>query len=246
MLCSSTSSEQTMHRGMNCFKMGQLYELKIANRLKSVAYKGHPILVGTTASATANPDIPLTIVLPTETLKINIEAKNRGAFEGGCKKLYPTPQGMKINEECIQKFIIGEQLLYNGHILPWNRGQRTMEDWQKEKHIFDKDIYIEAATDAISEYYAKKGTQYIQIENKGLYHTGSDPLGLCVPMFKSNVVLRIRCTKHMHTGTSGRIPMDITAALQFNRRTLQSSPYTLDEGGQLPLAFTHKEQSAAE
>ncbi len=227
-----------MSRGANSFKKGQIYELKIADRLKTLVYKQTLIQVGTTAAATANPDIPLTISTPTESFKINIEAKNKGAFEGGCKKLDVTSQGMKITEDCIQSYILGDRTLYNGCILPWTRGLRTLEDWQKDKHIFEKDVYMEASEDAVAAYYAKKGTQYIQIEGKGLYHTGADPLDLGVPMFKSTIVMRIRCTKHMRKIGGQRVPTDITAALQFNRKTLPESPYTLDEGGQLPPHFS--------
>jgi hypothetical protein len=212
------------------------------NKHKGVEFDGELWMgYGTTSSdvtafnpATVNPDIPLIIPMQTESLKINIEAKNKGAFEGGCKKLDSTPQGMEITEDCIQKFIMGDKTPYNGCILPWTQGLRTFEDWQKVKHIFEKDVYMEAAEDAVAVYYAKKGTHYIQIEGKGLYHTGADPLDLGVPMFKSKVVLRIRCTKHMRKIGGQRVPTDITAALQFNRHALVASPYTLDEGGQLP------------
>jgi hypothetical protein len=231
--------QRVVSRGANSPNVGYAYELKIANRLKSGStYKQMPIQVGTTAAATANPDIPLTIPTPDGTLNINIEAKNKGAFEGGCKKLEATHQGMQINEDCIQKFIMGNNAPYNGAILPWTRGLVTLEDWQKEKHIFEKDVYMEAAEDAIATYYANKGTQYIQIEGKGLYHTGVDPLDLGVPMFKSKIILRIRCTKHMRKLGGQRVPTDITAALQFNRRSIPASPYTFDEGGQLPSHFS--------
>jgi hypothetical protein len=241
---AAAAAKELMNKGANSFKKGRAYELKVADRLATVAYKGTLIQVGATAAATANPDIPLTIPMPDETLKINIEAKNKGAFEGGCKKLISTPQGMEITEDCIQKFIMGDKTPYNGYILPWTQGLRTFEDWQKVKHIFEKDVYMEAAEDAVAVYYAKKGTHYIQIEGKGLYHTGADPLDLGVPMFKSKVVLRIRCTKHPRKIGGQRVPTDITAALQFNRHTLVASPYTLDEGGLLPphLSIHNKSQ----
>jgi hypothetical protein len=234
---AAAAVKELVSKGANSFKKGRAYELKMADRLAALAYKSTSVQVGATAAATANPDIPLTIPMPAETLKINIEAKNKGAFEGGCKKLDSTPQGMQIIEDCIQKFIMGDKALYNGAILPWTQGLKTPEDWQKEKHIFEKDVYMEAAEDAVAMYYASKGTHYIQIEGKGLYHTGADPLDLGVPMFKSKVSLRIRCTKHMRKIGGSRVPTDITAALQFNRRALVASPYTLDEGGQLPPHF---------
>jgi hypothetical protein len=225
-------------KGANSFNRGLAYEHTIANRLKCIRYKGSPIHVGATAASSANPDIPITITTPTETLTINIEAKDRGAFEGGCKKLYPTSQGMQIQEDCIQKSILGDKTPYNGAILPWTRGLTTLEDWLKEKHIFEKDEYVDASEDAIAIYYASKGAQYIQIEKKGLYHTGIDPLELGVPMFKAKIVLRIRSSKHKRKIEGHRVPTDITAALQFDRHILPASPYTLDEGGQLPPHFT--------
>ncbi len=234
-------------KGANSFKKGLVYEHKIANRLKTIVYNQIPIHVGTISTASASPDIPITIAIsPEKSIQVNIEAKNMGAFEGGCKALKITPDGMRIEEDCIQKSILGEQKLYNGNILPWYRGLRTVEDWLKEKHIFEKDVYMEAAEDAIAIYYKGKGTQYIQIENKGLYHTGTDPLELGVPMFTSKVVLRIRSTKHMRKIDGQRVPTDITAALQFDRRTFASSPYTLDEGGQLPPRLTFQPAVTAE
>ena len=66
---------------------------------------------------------------------------------------------------------------------------------------------------------------YIQIENKGLYHTGEDPLNLGVPYFSCEETnLRIRSTKHKKNG----ICTDVTAALQYNKRRLVKSLFSLD------------------
>jgi hypothetical protein len=213
-----------------CLHNGMAYEAQISNTLKRLQYKNQPILVGETAGSKGVCDIPIQV----GNIKTGIEAKNLGAFEGGCKKLYSTSGGggMQILENCIHKSIIGNRLLYDGLILPWYANKRTAEDWAAAEHIFKPDIYIDAPRESIATYYSLKGANYIQVEGFGLYHTGSDVLGLGVPKFECDVKLRIRSSKHIKSG----IPTDITAGLQFNRKTLTKSPYCLDT--KLPIGFS--------
>lgn len=214
-----------------CLHNGMAYEAQISNTLKRLYYKNQPIRVGQTAGSKGVCDIPIQV----GNIKTGIEAKNLGAFEGGCKKLYPTASGMQIMEDCIHKSIIGNRQLYGGAILPWNAGKRSAEDWAAVEHIFKPDIYIDAPRQSIAEYYELKGANYIQVEGFGLYHTGNDVLGLGVPKFECGVKLRIRSTKHIKNG----IPTDITAGLQFNRKTLSKSVYCLDT--KLPPGFSASE-----
>jgi hypothetical protein len=221
-------------RGKNSFKHGNLYEQHICDKLKTLSYKHAPITVHSAAGSTAAPDIRTTVQVDGTPVNVCFEIKNGGAFEGGCAKFVPTPAGMKIEKECIHKSILGDTIVYDGHILPWCEGKRTMEDWEGVKHIFGHDVYMDAAADAIARYYKEKGVYYIQIENMGLYHTGEDILELGVPMFACKVMVRIRSSKHKKKG----IPTDITAGLQFERTSLQRSPYDLDT--QLPPCLTSR------
>jgi hypothetical protein len=220
-------------RGANSFKSGNEYEQKCHSILQSITYRGEKLTVKPAAGATHDCDVICLVPVSGNIIPVGFEVKNLGAFEGGAKKLYSTPTGMTILEEGIHKSIIGDRQLYGGAILPWYQNKKTLEDWKAVEHIFKPDIYIETSHDSVANYYRKKGTYYIQIEGKGLYHTGEDILELGVPMLTSVVKMRIRSSKHIKNG----IPMDITAALQFNRRTIGKSPYSL-EGGQLPPCMT--------
>ena len=153
-------------------------------------------------------------------------------FAGDLLRMYMRYCEGKGIEECIHKSIIGNRQLYDGAILPWNANKRTAADWAAAEHIFKPDIYIDAPRLSIAEYYELKGANYIQVEGFGLYHTGNDVLGMGVPKFECDVKLRIRSTKHIKDG----IPTDITAGLQFNRKTLAKSSFCLDT--KLPEGFT--------
>jgi hypothetical protein len=225
---SSDMIHNVANRVSSCLHNGMAYEAQISACLKRLNYKNQPIIVGETAGSKGVCDIPIQI----GNIKTGIEAKNLGAFEGGCKKLYPAACGMQIQEECIHKSIIGNRQLYGGAILPWNAGKRSAEDWAAAEHIFKPDIYIDAPRQSIAEYYELKGANYIQVEGFGLYHTGNDVLVLGVPKFECDVKLRIRSTKHI----KNKIPTDITAGLQFNRKTLTKSVYCLDT--KLPPGFS--------
>lgn len=200
------------------FKSGSEYENKIYRLLLNKRFDD----VSVPAGASSRCDI--TVVYRGQT--IHFEIKNKGAFEGGSVKLYPTSdRGMVIQKECIQKYILGDNVLYEGEVLPWSVGNRTKNAWNRVSHVFKRDVYVTAPDDAISRYYNQKGVHYIQIEGLGLYHTNEDILDLNVPKFTCKTVLRIRCTKHMKQGVS----TDITAALQFDRKSIVKSPIDLEE-----------------
>jgi len=199
-------------KGKNCLKNGVKYETQCFEMLNRLFYDSFPIQAQKTAGSKNEVDI----VCKAGEQTFGIEIKNKGAFEGGSKKLVETDHGMGIKDDCIHKHVIGNNILYDGRI------------FSREDHeYFKNDIYIDASPQTISEYYAHKGSQYIQIEKLGLYHTGEDILNLGVPLFRcENTKLRIRSTKHRYT--------DITAALQFDRKTITKSPYSIDGTGDLP------------
>jgi hypothetical protein len=199
-------------RGKHCLLNGSKYESQCFQTLNRLAYNNLPIKAHPPAGSKNEVDIVCTVG---ETV-FGIETKNKGAFEGGSKKLIETERGMGIIEDCIHKYVLGDTTLYDGRIFSKN-----------EIEYFKKDLYIDALPRTISEYYYKKGSQYIQIERLGLYHTGQDILNLGVPLFTcENTRLRIRSTKHRYT--------DITAALQFDRKKITKSPYSIDGTGDLP------------
>lgn len=226
-------------RGGASFKQGYAYEKAINALLKTLSYNNVPIQVKDSAGATHGADNECSVQRTspdgtTFTQSFGIEVKNKGAFEGGCAKLVKTPHGMSIQDDCIQRHILGDQILYDGEILPWYLGKKTLEDWKAVEAIFKPEIKLPTSRDAVADYYRGKGSHYIQLEGKGLYHTGQDILGFGVPKFEATTVLRIRSTKHMKKGIS----TDITAALSFERASLPNTPYSLD--GVLPPCLTKR------
>lgn len=204
-------------RGKNCLKNGIKYETQCFDILNRLWYGNNLIQAQKTAGSKNEVDI----ICKAGEQTFGVEIKNKGAFEGGSKKLIETDNGMGIKDDCIHKYVIGNNILYNGRIFS-----------KKELDYFKKDLYIDAFPQTISEYYSHKGSHYIQIEKLGLYHTGEDILNIGVPFFRcENTKLRIRSTKHKYT--------DITAALQFNRKTIIKSPYSIDGTGDLPPSLNH-------
>jgi hypothetical protein len=53
---------------------------------------------------------------------------------------------------------------------------------------------ISIPNNLISEFYLNKGVDYIQIGNRGLFHTGNNPLGLPIPAFNFDTKLIARMT----------------------------------------------------
>lgn len=203
----------------------------VYSRLCGLTLDNEPCNAKEVEGAKAGSDIQLT----TSRGVVGIECKNKGAFEGGVKKMTYNGSRLEIAEESIHRRILGDKIVYQGMNLPWYCDKRTAEDWNEVKSIFGKDEYIEADCDAVSNYYADVGTHYIQIEGHGLYHTGSDILGFGVPYFTCPIKLRIRTTKHKN---KAGIPTDVTAALQFDKKSLAKSIYSLDDPRKLPPSMT--------
>lgn len=223
---SSSEKDETIPKqiksikGKNSFSSGKRYETKIHATLQKILINNEKYTIQPIAGSKYGSDIKIIGTKGT----IGFEIKTSGGFEGGCKKLYYANGRLSILDNCIHKEIIGDTLLYNGNNLPWYNEKRTIEDWNKVKLIFEKDIYLTANPDDVSKYYRNIGSYYIQIQNYGLYHTGEDILELGVPYFSCNVSLRIRVTKHIKNG----VPTDVTAALQFDKRSLEKSKYSLE------------------
>jgi hypothetical protein len=203
------------------FASGKKYQTNICGILNNLEINGIKCNAIEVEGAKAGADISLI-----SHANIGIETKNKGAFEGGCKKMTYNKihKRLEIVDKSIHKSILGDSIIYDGMNLPWYEGNKNMEEWSKVKSVFSKDIYLSANNNSISEYYRDSGVAYIQIENKGLYHTGEDPLNIGVPYFSCEIKLRIRSTKHKKNGIS----TDVTAALQYNKKNIVKSPFSLD------------------
>lgn len=213
-------AERVSKRGNKCFHSGKKYQNIIYQKMRLLEMNGNNFEVIEVQGAKAGSDIQL---IHTKGI-IGFEVKTKGAFEGGSKKLYYNGTKMEIRDKCIHQTILGDTILYNGYNLPWYDNNKTIKAYNEVKIIFEKDIYLQADNNAVSMYYKNIGTYYIQIQGYGLYHTGEDILNLNVPYFSCPMTLRIRNTKHKKNG----IPTDITAALQYDKRNLDKSPYNLD------------------
>jgi len=226
-----TTIVEKVSRGKNSFASGKTYQHAIFLTLSKILLTGIKYVAEEVQGAKAGPDI--LVKLPTGA--VGFECKNKGAFEGGGVKMIYNGSRLVFKEDGVHAAILDDLILYRGLNLPFYEGKKTIEDWNVVKSIFAKDIYIPADNDAISRYYKRIGTYYIQLEGKGLYHTGEDILSLGVPYFSCPISLRVRSTKHKKKG----IPTDVTGALQYNKRELIASPYSLD--GVLPFSMKLEE-----
>ena len=205
-------------RGGNSLRSGIQYEIQLHKRLRSLRYDGTRIGVGDMAGGTHGQDVPTQIGGRT----INWEAKNKGAFEGGGTTLYEENGMLRVPVKApLLQTLFADYRPWNGNIPA--KGKMTEDD------------YIDVPSDSIAQYYREKGTHYISVEGKGIYHVGEDILNLGVPFFiVPGLRLRTRVTKHMKNGS----PTDISTALTFNRRHLDPSPYSLFD--KLPPGFTEE------
>jgi len=200
------------------FHSGQAYERIVAARLATLNFNNIPIRVSqVTAGAGHSDDVSCTI---SDTL-IGIECKTKGGFEGGGRVMKLVEGKLSVVEGGIIKTLLGDYVPFEGRIPSFLQGDSLFDTWKSEKDLF-KDEYINAPSYAIAEYYRLKGSQYIQIEGKGFYHTGIDILELGVPLFETQTKLRIRTSKHINRKTG--VPRDVTIALCMNNRLLNKSP----------------------
>jgi hypothetical protein len=200
------------------FHSGQKYEQDVALRLATLNFNSIPIQVShITAGAGHLNDVSCVI----SDISIGIECKTKGGFEGGCSVMKVVDGKLSITKDCIIKTLLGEHVPFKGCIPSFLKGDSSSDTWKTEKSLF-KDEYIDVPSYIIAEYYRLKGSQYIQIEGKGFYHTGIDVLNLGVPLLETQTRLRIRTTKHFNRKTG--VPRDVTIALCMNKSLLKKSP----------------------
>lgn len=220
-------------RGAKCLYNGQLLENKVRSRLASLLYDGFPIQLGRRKGAAENgPDISLVVGMRHTAM----EVKKR-AFECG-GRTFKMRQGNLILP-LDKKYDLFRSLLprnfspYNGRI-PKCFFTKCAKDWGLEKNSF-KGCYIPVNDCyAIANYYAQQGSDYIYIENYGLYHTGYDILGLGVPLIKCKCRFRIRCKQYR----TSSLPSSVQIAFTIIKKTLMKSPYDLFDDARLPYNFT--------
>jgi hypothetical protein len=217
-----TKVKEKKSRGKTSFASGKTYQEYICNRLKRILINDKSYSILQVEGAKAGADI----VIVHDDTNIGLECKNKGAFEGGAKKLYFNGKKYLFEENSLHQLLLGDTIIYSNINLPYYEGKKTLEDYNKVKEIFNKDIYIDIDKLAIANYYKSSNVYYIQIQGYGLYHTGNDILKLDVPLFVcSELKMRIRTSKHK---TKEGIPTDVTGALQYNKKYLSKSNFDLD------------------
>lgn len=186
-------------------KRGKTYETVIHDILTSLGEK-----VLKPAGSSRRPDVT---IVRGET-KISFEAKSGSATEAGQASVPLVNGHLEFNNE----------IMWEGKVPSFLTGDKTKDTWLKEKTNFgSKYIPIEDRS-IIATYYRSKGSSYIQVEHKGLYHTGEDPLGLGVPLFEADTKWRVRCKQH--TGSS--VPGSVMASFVFSRESLKKSNRNLE------------------
>lgn len=186
-------------------KRGKKYENVIHDILISLGENVLP-----TAGSSNRPDVT---IVRGET-NVSFEAKSGSATEAGQMSVPLVNGHLEFKSE----------IMWEGRVPSFLTGDKTKETWLKEKTNFEpKYIPIEDRS-IISKYYKSKGSSYIQVEHKGLYHTGEDPLGFGVPLFEADTKWRVRCKQH--TGSS--VPGSVMASFVFSRESLKKSNRNLE------------------
>lgn len=219
----------------NAYANGVRVEKMVQQRLMTLLYKGKPMKVSKTAGADKSAhDIVVSHLF-------NLETKSLHASEGGGCTLRFRDGAFQLPEhpalrEGIEAY---GKPLWDGRIPSFLTGDRSINTWNAEKKQFPG-IYIPVGSSAVADYYQRKGTQYIYVQGKGLYHTGEDPLELGVPKFELPCRIRIRLKQHH----SNSVPQDAQACFNYKIRGLPKSPYDFMDPARLPPGFTEAESEA--
>jgi hypothetical protein len=165
---------------------------------------------------------------------LTLEAKTNGATEGGGCTMRLVDGAFQLPDQSVlRRFLPPDLVLWGGKVPSCLTGDRSVETWHAEKGSF-KGVYIPALPSAIADNYKAKGTMYMQIEGRGLYHTGDDPMGWGVPKFEPECRVRIRLKQH----GSSPVPQDCQACFNYDPKSLPPTPYDLMDMTRLPPGFT--------
>jgi hypothetical protein len=217
-------------RGGAAYASGAAYEHAVRDQLNKLCYKGERVQVSDPAGA--NPTAHDLVLL---NLNLTLEVKTHAAVEGGGCKLPLSNDAFQLppDSSVLRSFLPSDLILWNGKVPSCLNGDRSVETWKAEKSLF-KGVYIPAPSSAVAEYYRAKGTMYMQIKGRGLYHTGDDVLGWGVPKFEPECSVRIRLKQH----GSGSVPQDCQACFNYKPKTLLPTPYDFMDPTRLPPGFT--------
>ena len=220
---------QRMSRGGAAAKSGYAYERAIHDRFQRLNYNNEPVRVSDPAGANKR-EHDLTVL----NNGLTLETKTDGATEGGGCTMAMRDGAFQLPEHSVlRSFLPPDFRPWDGRIPSCLTGDKTVATWLAEKDSF-KGIYIPVSSSAVADYYRAKGTMYLQIQDKGLYHTGEDTMGWGVPKFEPECRIRIRLKQH----GSGSVPQDCQACFNFVARTLPPSPYDFMDSTRLPPGFT--------
>lgn len=216
-------------RGGAAAKSGFEYERSIHTTLQTLTWNGETIRLSDPAGANKHAhDIAIL------NNGLTLEAKTKGATEGGGCTMTLRDDVFQLPEQSVlRSFFPSDFLPWNGKVPSCLCGDKSESTWLAEKDSFPG-IYITASSSAVADYYRAKGTMYMQIEGKGLYHTGDDVMGWGVPKFEPECRLRIRLKQHH----SGAVPQDCQACFNYLGKTLPPSPYDFLDPSRLPPGFT--------
>jgi len=173
---------------------------------------------------------------------IGLEIKTCGAVEAGQRSFKLTTERDPLQRRLvipdnaqnqIHRYCIPAGFRpFKGRVPSFMLGDRSLKTWRAEKRHFRSEYIAIPETDIIARYYRRKGSDYIQIQNLGLFHTGSDPCGFGVPLFACAIRMRVRCKQH----GSISVPSSVLAALEIvDRAKLAPSPYCLESRPPPPL-----------
>lgn len=162
--------------------------------------------------------------------------KETKKWEGSPKNKIPE-KSKNIFEDLIKNIT-----LFNGKIPIFIEKNISHEEWikmKKESNDFN-DMYIDCPNDTILNLYKKKGCNYIQISEKGLYHLGEDICKFDVPLFICEQEVRIRTKIHKKRNTKGFCKLSVMLSCKPKYiKKLENSKYSLDTISKLPINLVY-------
>jgi hypothetical protein len=215
---------------------GNAYEKEVAKTLQSLLFQDCAIIVwGTAGSDKSGADIDAYLCEGS----FKIEAKTKKAFEFGSKKFqFKDGRFVLPDHPLFRAFFADDFQPYGGFIPSFLRGDASQDSLRrdrKEQKERGNPLEVRFLVDdplLAAKYYAAKGVHYIQIEGRGLYHTGSDPYNLSVPILSMSMQIRFRCKTH-----KSNVNHSVQAQLNCVRPPVKS-PYDLTDLTRLPPGFS--------
>ena len=191
---------------------------------------------------------------------IDVRLNWKSEFDIGLEAKRPTPDWMQMKlyrdttgkwrgveggkipaaSRAIFESIIGSTSLFGGKTPTFLERAVSYDEWTaiKKANPEFSDVYINCADITIADLYRAKGCQYIQVDGKGLFHTGKDVCGFGVPLFTCKQQIRIRIKVHSRGLEKGKAALSVTAAAQpIKLKDLAPSPYSLDNADKMPVVL---------